>query len=340
MAQQARLAMLFAGLLLTACDSGEDDTKDGGNGKPNDAGAKDATVAEDSATDADGGTGDAAGSTDDAGGGDATVGDGGNKISSIHGGSVSALTGVASTAKGAALLVRTTDQHSLVSLQVSGLLANKKYPAHVHNMPCAMMAGGHYQHVVDGGVDAINEVWPELNTDDAGQARAYLDVSKSLRDDAKAVVVHDPDMANTPKMLCADLSTKSPFTTTGTAAALPGAAAAGVPSASGSGSLTRDNEGSTQVTITVQNLKPSTDYMVHVHDQPCAFGNGGGHYKFDYGVDAAVASNEIWLDFKSDASGAGTKSVTITNHIARAEAQAIVVHAMDNTRLACIDLKL
>jgi hypothetical protein len=79
-------------------------------------------------------------------------------------------------------------------------------------------------------------------------------------------------------------------------------------------------------------------YMVHVHDQPCAFASGGDHYKIDYAVDGAVASNELWLDLTSNDAGAGLQDASI-NHVARAEAQSIVVHAMDKTRLGCIDLK-
>jgi hypothetical protein len=355
MPQETRLVVLLAALTLSAlsaCDSGssEDSKTDSGPQKDSGGDKEDAAAVADSSTH-DAAPGSDAGSPSDAGKSDAASSDaggstdggstdgggldGGKTISSIYGGSVSVLDGGTS----AALLVRTAAGHGLVSLQVSGLGAAKAYPAHVHVLPCAMYAGGHYQHVADAGANATNEIWPMLMTDDAGQARAYLDVDKLVRDEAVAVVVHDPDAANA-KLLCADLATKSPFATSGTPMALAGATDAGVAMVTGTASLTRTTDGSTQATISVTKLKPDTDYMAHVHDQPCGFASGGSHYKLDYGVDGAVEANEIWLNFKSDATGAGTKTTTIANHIARAEAQAIVIHAMDGTRLACIDLKL
>ncbi len=288
---------------------------------------------------------DAAGSSvpKDAGGQDAGAQDanvGTRVLSSVAGGAVSALpdAGAAGVnAKGAALLVRTVTGHGLVSLQVSGLGAGKTYPTHVHAAPCATGAGGHYMFDPDAGADAgqSNEVWPTLMTDDAGQARAFVDVAMVLREDAKAIVVHDPDASNA-KMLCADLTVKSPFTTSGTANPLAGADA-GV-AIMASGTMTRGDDGKTTVRVEVQMLKPSTMYMIHVHDQACAAANGGGHYKLDYGMTAAVESNEIWLNLTTDATGRADKTVVV-DHVARAEAQAIVIHAADNTRLACIDLK-
>lgn len=262
-------------------------------------------------------------------------------ISSIAGGSVSALpdAGAAgANAKGAALLVRTLAGHGLVSVQVSGLGASKTYPTHVHVASCATGAGGHYMFDPDAGADAgqSNEIWPTLTTDDAGQARAFVDVPMMLRDDAKAIVVHDPDAASA-KMLCADLTVKAPYTTSGTANALPGADA-GV-AVMASGTMTRGDDGKTTVRVEIQQLQPTTMYMIHVHDQPCAAASGGGHYKLDYGMTAAVESNEIWLNLTTDAMGKADKTVVV-DHLARAEAQAIVIHAMDNTRLACIDLKM
>lgn len=130
---------------------------------------------------------------------------------------------------------------------------------------------------------------------------------------------------------------KSPFTTRGTANPLP-SADAGV-AIMASGTMTRGDEGKTTVRVEVQMLKPSTMYMIHVHDKPCAAANGGGHYKLDYGVTAAVENNEIWLNLTTDAAGRADKTVVV-DHVARAEAQAIVIHAADNTRLACIDLRM
>jgi hypothetical protein len=357
MAQATKLTTLLAVLALSACGGGGgDDTTTADTGPDGGGGRQDAGTGMDSGhhgggdDGGDGATSDAqsgadAGSSVDSGASDAASSDGGLDASSgalafAQGGHVSVLDGGTSTAQGAALLVRTDAGHTLVSLQVSGLSPDKMYPAHVHNLPCSMQAGGHYQHAADGGVNASNEVWPALLTNDAGQGRSLVDVDRVLRADAISIVVHDPDAANTPKLLCADLSSAS-LTAFGTSGALTrfGAATdAGAPSLSGNGRLIRASNGTTSASVDLQNLKPNTMYMVHVHDQPCAFASGGGHYKLDYAVDGAVASNELWLDFTSNDAGAGTKDASI-DHIARAEAQAIVVHAMDNTRLGCIDLK-
>jgi Cu-Zn family superoxide dismutase len=101
--------------------------------------------------------------------------------------------------------------------------------------------------------------------------------------------------------------------------------------------MTRDVAPKTEVTLTVEGLKASTAYGVHVHDHSCAFKTpGGGHYELDPTA-AAGQANEIWLNFTSDASGKGTGTASPA-HLARPEAGSIVIHDPDASRVACIDL--
>jgi Cu-Zn family superoxide dismutase len=89
--------------------------------------------------------------------------------------------------------------------------------------------------------------------------------------------------------------------------------------------------------VNVTGLVASTAYGIHVHDHSCGLLSGGGHYKIDPTITTAQQSNEIWLNLTTDASGAGTQTVSV-NHLARPEAASIVIHDPDTQRLACIDL--
>jgi hypothetical protein len=51
-----------------------------------------------------------------------------------------------------------------------------------------------------------------------------------------------------------------------------------------------------------------------------------------------MESNEIWLNFTTDNSGAGSAMTTVS-HLARPDAASIVVHDTDGQRLGCVDLK-
>ncbi len=76
-----------------------------------------------------------------------------------------------------------------------------------------------------------------------------------------------------------------------------------------------------------------------MHNQTCDNGNGGGHYQHDVGQDPDFVndSNEIWLSFTSNARGK-SKSLAKYEHIAREEAQSVVIHDSDGARIACADL--
>ena len=58
----------------------------------------------------------------------------------------------------------------------------------------------------------------------------------------------------------------------------------------------------TVTTLDVTGLKPAAAHMVHVHEQSCANGNGGAHFRFDTDLPFSE-ENEIWLPFTSKADG-------------------------------------
>lgn len=94
-----------------------------------------------------------------------------------------------------------------VTVQVRGLDAATVYPVHVHNAPCSAdpPGGSHYQHEVGGPVDAVNEIWPAVTTNAAGNGRGSASHGHWARPDAQSVVIHYP--ANTSiRLACADLS--------------------------------------------------------------------------------------------------------------------------------------
>jgi Cu-Zn family superoxide dismutase len=93
-----------------------------------------------------------------------------------------------------------------ITVHVTGLDADTRYPAHVHNAPCDATppGGGHYQHTVGGPVDAANEIWPIVSSNPAGVGRGFARHANWARPDAMAVVIHYP--ANTSiRLACVDL---------------------------------------------------------------------------------------------------------------------------------------
>lgn len=63
---------------------------------------------------------------------------------------------------------------TVVHLTVKGLLPNRTYGAHAHVAGCAatVQGGGHFMHDPAAGVNAANEIWLDLTTNAAGNARA------------------------------------------------------------------------------------------------------------------------------------------------------------------------
>jgi Cu-Zn family superoxide dismutase len=97
------------------------------------------------------------------------------------------------------------------------------------------------------------------------------------------------------------------------------------------------------VSLAVTGTEPNRMYGAHVHVLACDAG-AGGHYRND--ADAgATATNEVWLDFMSDAKGAGTALATTSWPIHTGKAHSVVIH--DHTtaaggaagaKLTCIDV--
>jgi hypothetical protein len=243
---------------------------------------------------------------------------------------------------GTATMVRDTAMmKTTVTLDPMGLDMGSMYMAHVHQFPCAVTtAGGHYKiDPTNMMTDMNNELWPSL------MSSMPLTSMQVARPDAQSVVIHrmDSTMTSPPKVACADLvrmEAYPPFKTEGTGTLFM-AGTTKFPMATAKGSMTRTFPTTTEATVEVTNLGKNMMYGIHVHEFSCATQSGGGHYKRDPSMMMAAESNEIWLNLMTDGNGAGMKTTTIMDHLARAEAASIVVHDndMNNTRLACIDLK-
>jgi Cu-Zn family superoxide dismutase len=100
-------------------------------------------------------------------------------------------------------MVRTAEGKTIVSVHAVGLLPNTAYGVHVHNKPCGdSLGGGHYQDVVGGAVDAVNEIWPLFTTNAAGIGSGTAINQFLARPEAQAVVIHAPGGA---RIACVDL---------------------------------------------------------------------------------------------------------------------------------------
>jgi superoxide dismutase, Cu-Zn family len=98
---------------------------------------------------------------------------------------------------------------------------------------------------------------------------------------------------------------------------------------------------STNVTLEVTGLQPNRQYGAHAHTKPCG-GDGkdaGPHFQFTPdpvtpSVDPAYANNvnEIWLDFTTDAAGAGRATATVPWVFpADRRAASVIIHAMSTS---------
>jgi superoxide dismutase, Cu-Zn family len=240
---------------------------------------------------------------------------------------------------GHAQIIRTADGKTTVQLHVEGLTAATAYGAHVHSLPCNVdNAGGHYK--IDPSIataDQANEIWPGPFTTDAdGVGRASVQVDHAARPDAQSVVIHDTANGNA-KMACADLLPEPVATTTSRGTFAPFAAAtAADKNIGGTATLVRSSTG-TEVTLAATGLAAAGMYMAHVHAFPCAVTSAGGHYKIDPTNTATVESNEIWPVF-----GDGGSATVSVSHIARPDAQSVVLHRSDlgtpAPKVACADL--
>jgi hypothetical protein len=339
-------------LFITACGD-DDEDPDTGAGSTGETASTTApsTTAPSSTTDASTSSSTTAGSssttttdgtstTTDSGSSGSTGGDAADP--GIGGGAIAPV-GTYTGLAGSAVIVR-HDDGTDVSLQISGLTANTDYVAHVHAQACADEdGGGHYK--IDPTIDETeesNELWLTISADADGNGRVEITTDHLARPDAIAVVVHDTE-SNGDKMACADLAVPNPadaFTTTSTLNVLAAATNDGFGSMTATATMERNIDGSTTMTLDVTGLGDTLTYPVHVHETDCSVADGTGHYKIDYDVGTTEEANELWLPVTTDGAGDGSSSYTVDDHIARAEAQSIVIHDDDSAeRYACIDLE-
>jgi hypothetical protein len=102
-------------------------------------------------------------------------------------------------------LIRTVDGTTNVHLEVVGAKPSSSYPAHVHNLPCAVQnGGGHYKRNLDEPATLeANELWVNFTTNGNGGGKSDLFASHTARADARSIVIHDTDGAT--RIACIDL---------------------------------------------------------------------------------------------------------------------------------------
>ena len=114
----------------------------------------------------------------------------------------------------------------------------------------------------------------------------------------------------------------------------------------------------TRVTLEVRGLQPDRTYGAHVHTKPCGSKpeDAGPHYQnvadpVQPSVDPAYANpeNEVWLDFVTDHTGAGSSEDTVAWRFRSGGARSVVVHEHATSsdpghagtagdRLACVNV--
>jgi Cu/Zn superoxide dismutase len=108
---------------------------------------------------------------------------------------------------GHAVMVRTADGRTLVSVHVEGLAA-ATYGSHVHRLPCdtrdaaGNLAGGHYKYDPAGLANDLNEIWPGFTSNAAGIGNGNARNDWTAGPTAVSVVIHAPGGA---RIACADL---------------------------------------------------------------------------------------------------------------------------------------
>jgi hypothetical protein len=113
-------------------------------------------------------------------------------------------TGVGLPITGSAVMVRTADGKTIVTVHVEGLGASTTYGSHVHQLPCGTSdADGHYKNDPAGPATPPNEIWPGFTTNAAGIGNGNATVDWTAGATAVSVVVHAPGSA---KIACADLA--------------------------------------------------------------------------------------------------------------------------------------
>ncbi|MEY4544103.1 MAG: hypothetical protein RL685_298 [Pseudomonadota bacterium] len=115
-----------------------------------------------------------------------------------------------------------------------------------------------------------------------------------------------------------------------------------------------DEDGSMRIELNVLGFPASRPFGSHLHRLPCDdMAKAGTHYQnmpFPTGGSAtdatyANATNEAWLDFTTDAQGAGSKVLTVDWLPRAGEAKGIIIHDMlsgvggvSGAKLACLPI--
>lgn len=107
--------------------------------------------------------------------------------------------------------------------------------------------------------------------------------------------------------------------------------------------------GKMRVELSVGGLPPNRAFGSHLHKLSCEDTMAGGHYQHNPSTttptdpDFANNTNEVWLDFTTDATGKATSQASVDWVPAKGAAKAIIVHAMmtitggvAGPRLACL----
>lgn len=112
-------------------------------------------------------------------------------------------------------------------------------------------------------------------------------------------------------------------------------ASADYSSATGTAHMAVHDHGTT-VTLRLSNLLPNTDYISHVHKEPCAAG-GGAHYRFDL-EGGELPPNEIHIDFTSGDDGSGFMTAENANQVDET-AHSVIVQTTAEVSLLCADMQ-
>lgn len=237
---------------------------------------------------------------------------------------------------GSGAMVREATGYTSVRVEVSGLTASTTFSTHVHVEPCSTGGGGHYK--IDETVNDVvqaNEIWPVIMADANGDGVGMARVNHYARPDARSIVIHEP--VDALRIACLDLAPNGNVTASGTFAELPTGAGSGI---TGSATLRRSPAGTVASVSLSGALTADATYPIHVHASPCDVMAGGPHYKIDTAVMETEPDNEIWPNATADAAGAMAMGTATVDHIARFDAQSMVVHDPDtNDRLLCADLR-
>jgi len=108
-----------------------------------------------------------------------------------------------------------------------------------------------------------------------------------------------------------------------------------------------------KVKLAVSGLPASRPFGSHLHKLACDDNKAGAHYQHNAAPDGGAADpmyandkNEVWLDFVTDATGAGSSEATVDWVPRAGEAKSVVIHDQktknDGTagaKLACISME-